>query len=171
MSRNRERDEQEQPQAAQLDTNTILQAILAIAQNQAKQTDALVTQTERTAPKENPNYKAVGAFHKETGEPYAADLKCLIYDGPVQLNRTPLTQIEVEQLNRLQPLEKGAITKVDRSVVKASVVPTFDAQGKLAKLEIKRPMGRDDNAQHYPPLDEIARQLADQAAAQEQVAA
>lgn len=132
---------------------------------QEKQAAALETQVERTAPKENPNYVEKGPFSDPTGAPWAKSLTIEVYDGPIKLNDTNLTQLEVEQLNRLAPIEKGHIVKADRSTVQASVLPTYDAQNRLSRLMIRRPMGRDDNAQQFPPLDEMAKQLADQAMA------
>lgn len=136
-----------------------------------QQTKAVSLQEERSRPKENPNYQAVSLYLKPgTGEgtPWAADLKCDIFIGPIKLNRTPLTEAEVTALNRLQPIENAVITKMDRSTARAKVQPSFDAQNRLSKLVITLPMSKDDNPQMYPPLDDLANQLADQA---EQVAA
>lgn len=130
---------------------------------QEKQAAALETQVERTAPKENANFISAGPFNAPDGKAWAATLKCEIYDGPIHLNDTNLTEEEAKQLNRLEPLEKGLVTRADRKQVEAKVTPTFDVHGTLSKLVITRPMGRDDNAQHFPPLDEMAKQLADQA--------
>lgn len=133
---------------------------------QERQAAAMLTQVERTAPRENPNYKAAGPFTAPDGEEWSAKLPYPIYDGPVLLNRTPLTADDVAQLSRLQPLEHGQIVKADRSTVKARVVPKMDATGKkIVSLAIERPMGKDDSPQLYPPIDEVARQLADQAEA------
>lgn len=132
---------------------------------QMSQANSLATQVERTSPKENPHYKPAGPFHDPEGRDWNTHLKCAIYDGPAHLNKHPLCEAEIIALNRLMPLEKGLITKADRSQVKVSVIPTYDVHDRLTKLEIKRPMGKDDNAQHYPPLDDMANQLADQALA------
>jgi hypothetical protein len=134
---------------------------------QEQQSASLSTQVQRTAPKENPNYIARGPFTDPRGNPWSKSLKCPIFDGPIPLHEAEtLTEAEVVQLNRLQPLERGRIQKADRSLVNARVVPTYDAQSRLSKLVIERPMGKDDNAQHFPPMDEMAKQLADQAEAQ-----
>lgn len=136
---------------------------IALQELQAKATQL---QEERTRPKDNPNYRASSIFLKPEGEgrPWTEDLKCDIFFGPIKLNKTPLTEGEVAVLNRLQPVEKARLTKTDRSVVYVSVVPTFnEVTNALEKLEIRLPMKRDDNPQHYPPLDEIAAQLAAQA--------
>jgi hypothetical protein len=138
---------------------------LAVQETQAA---AMAMQVERTAPKENPNYQASGIFVKPgTGEgrPWTEDLKCAIFDGPIHLNALQtLSGEEVAALNRIEPIEHATIRKVDNSLVKATVVGGYDASGKLTKLVIVRPMGRDDNAQHFPPLIDMANQLADQAA-------
>lgn len=132
---------------------------------QESQAASLMTQVERTAPKDNPNYIAAGPFTDPKGNPWSKSLKCPIFDGPIDLMESEtLTEDEVTQLNRLLPLERGLIKKADDSIVGAKVLPTFDAHGKITKLVIMRPMGKDDGAQHYPPLREMARQLADQAA-------
>jgi hypothetical protein len=133
---------------------------------QEKQAASMQTQVERTAPKDNPNYQPRGIYNPQgLPESERLALKCEIFDGPIKLNRTPLTPAEIEQLNRLEPIEMAQIIKMDRSVVKASVRATHDASGRLSRLEITRPMGKDDNPQLFPPLDEMAKQLADQAAA------
>ncbi len=121
------------------------------------------TQAEQNKPRENPNYKAKSIFLKENGEPWAEDLKCEMYFGPMHLNRDPLTKAEVEALNQIRPIEKGTITKVDGSVVKVRVIPREDAVGRLERLTIELPMRHEDNPQHYPRLIDLAKQLAEQA--------
>ena len=103
---------------------------------------------------------------ERTGETWAASLKCDVYDGPSLLNRTALTEEEVRQANRLEPVDKGYLIKGDRSRVPAHVSARYNAQGAMERLTIHRPIGPDDNAQVYPSLDEICRQLADQGVAQ-----
>lgn len=129
------------------------------------QTAALELQTKRTAPRENANYITNSIFAQENGEPWAKTLKCEMFFGPYPLHETPLTQAEVVALNRIQPLERGTVAKVDRSIVEASVTPKYDAQHRLKTLTITVPMAKDSNPQHYPPLDELAIQLAVQAEA------
>lgn len=128
-----------------------------------RQSKALETQVERTAPKENPNYQVNSLFIKPTGETYASDLKCDVYIGPALLNRTPLTQEEVRQANRLRPIARVKVVKMDRSVVTGSVSGTLNASDQLERLTVHLPMAKDDNPQMYPPLDELLRQIADQA--------
>ena len=135
--------------------------MLAILEQQAQNAEV---QNERTRPRENANYVARSVFLKENGEPWAKDLKCDIYFGPMHLNRDPLTQAEVEALNLIAPVEKGTITKVDRSTVKVTVRAREDAVGRLERLTIELPLRHEDNPQHYPPLIELAHQLAAQAA-------
>ena len=130
---------------------------------QEQQAAALETQVERTAPKDNPNYVPKSVFHDPTGKLWSASLKCEIYRGPEHFNDMLITKEECEQLNRLMPLEHGLIAKADRTEVQASVVPTYGVHGQVTKLVIQHRMGRDDNPQYYPPLDELAKQLADQA--------
>lgn len=143
---------------SQPDTATLLmERMLEIQQQQAK---ALEEQSARTLPKENPNYTAKSPFLKPSGEPWAADLKCDIYFGPIRLNRTVLTEDEVKALNALKPVEKAPLTKTDGSVVRATVRPRENAVGKVERLTIELPMKKDDNPQHFPSLLEIARQLA-----------
>lgn len=127
-----------------------------------RQSRAFETQVERTAPKENPNYQVRSLFVKPSGEPFAADLKCDIYVGPSLLNRTPLTEEEVKQANRLAPIERCKIVKMDRTSVQASVVGRVNASDKLERLTLTLPLAQDDNPQMYPPLDELLRQVADQ---------
>jgi hypothetical protein len=130
-----------------------------------RQSASLEIQTERTAPKDNPHYTPNSySINPKTGETWASSLKCDVYDGPSWLNRTALTEEEVCQANRLEPVEKGYLVKGDRSRVSAHVSARYDAQGAVERLTIHRPIGPDDNAQVYPSLDEICRQLADQAA-------
>lgn len=140
----------------------LLEKQLALQEAQAA---TMAEQVARTAPRENPNYKPSGPYtNPATGEPWAKELPYDIYQNNIHLNRGwTLTQTEVEQLRRLKPLEQGIIKKVDNSVVRAKVIPTYDAQNRLNRIVISYPMGKDDNPQMYPPLDEMARQLADQA--------
>jgi hypothetical protein len=126
---------------------------------QETQAAALATQTERTAPKENPNYQASSPFLKPSGEPLAMDLKCQVYLNTICLNETPLTRDEVDALNLIGPCDKRLVTKTDRSQALVSVIPTFDGLGRLERLTIVAPMKKEDGPQHYPPIDEFARQL------------
>lgn len=137
--------------------------VSAMVEALLRQSKALETQVERTAPKENPNYQVNSFFLKPSGEPFAADLQCDVYVGPSLLNRTPLTAEEVRQANRLKPMAKCRVTKMDRSVVMGSVTAQFNASDQLERLTINLPMAKDDNPQMYPPLDELLRQIADQA--------
>lgn len=130
---------------------------------QEQQAQSLSTQVERTAPKENPHYIDRGIFNKPNGEPWATDLRCDVFFGPMKLNRTPLTEAEVAALNQIQPLARAHITKVEGTVVYGSVQPTRDAQGRLSRLEILFPMGKDDNPQHFPTITTYAKELAAQA--------
>jgi hypothetical protein len=124
---------------------------------------SLQTQVERTAPRENPNYRPRSIYNPE-GKPESEreTLKCQIFFGPVPLNRTPLLPAEIAWLNRIGPLAQAQLKKVDNSVVLGSVEPTYDAEGHIAVLRIQFKMGKDDNPQHFPPLDQIAQQLATQ---------
>src|SRR5688572_26723945 len=101
-----------------------------------KQQATMQESVERSRPKENPNYKASSIFLQEDGEPWAAKLKCQIFDGPILLNRTPLTKAEVEALNTLQPIEKAVVEKLDGSRVFVKVLPREDASGRLERLTI-----------------------------------
>jgi hypothetical protein len=85
-----------------------------------------------------------------------------MYDGPSFLNRTPMTEEEVRQANRLEPLDKGYLMKNDGSRTPAHIAAKYTAQGTLERLTIHRPIGKDDNPQVYPSLGDICRQLADQ---------
>ena len=132
-----------------------------------RQSESLEIQTERTAPKENQHYIPQSySINPETGDSWASSLKCDVYDGPSLLNRTALTEEEVRQANRMEPVDKGYLIKGDRSRVPAHVSARYNAQGAMERLTIHRPIGPDDNAQVYPSLDEICRQLADQGVAQ-----
>lgn len=119
---------------------------------------------ERSRPKENPHYKAQSIFLQEDGEPWAAKLKCDIYFGPIRLNRTPLTKAEVDALNKLEPIEKGWITRVDDSRAQVKVIAREDAVGRVERLTIQLPMKKDDSPMHYPSLTVLAESLAAQAA-------
>jgi len=133
---------------------------------QEQQAQSVRLQEERSRPKDNPNYQAVSIFIKPgTGEgrQWAEDLKCEMYFGPMKLNKHPLTEAEVKALNRLQPVEKALITKVDRSQVRMTVRGEENVEGKLEKLIIDVDLKRDANPQHYPPLDALAHMLADAA--------
>ena len=133
---------------------------------QEMQAKATQLQEERTRPKDNPNYQARSIFLKPgTGEgrPWSEDLKCDIFLMSMKLNKTPLTEAEVKALNRLQPVDKAKVEKTDRSFAFATVRATETAGGVLEKLTIELPMKKDDNPQHYPPLDVLANMIADQA--------
>jgi hypothetical protein len=133
--------------------------------------DILEAQVERSAPKENPNYKAQSLFLKENGEPWAKDLKCDMYFGPIHLNRDPLTKAEVDALNRLEPLDAAIITKTDQSVARVTVTAKKTTTGKIERLTINAPMRRENN-EHltYPSILAFATELANQAVPTEAVA-
>jgi hypothetical protein len=131
--------------------------MLAILKQQAENQSV---QNERTRPRENANYVAQSIFLQPNGEPWAKTLKCEMYFGPTLLNRTPLTKEEVDALNLLQPVVKALVRKVDNSQVRVTVRPREDAIGRLESLTIEAPMKKDDNPQHYPPIVDFARQLA-----------
>lgn len=136
--------------------------MLAILEQQAQNQSV---QNERTRPRENPNYVARSIFLQPNGEPWAKTLKCEMFFGPIELHRTPLTKAEVDALNRLTPVVKARLKKVDNSFVNVTVRATEDAVGRLEKLTIELPLRKEDNAQHYPPLIDVANQLADAAMA------
>jgi hypothetical protein len=140
--------------------------VAAMVEALLRQSKALETQVERTAPKENPNYQVKSLFLKPSGEPYAADLKCDIYVGPALLNKTPLTADEVVQANRLRPMAKCRVTKMDRTTVIGSVTALTDASDQVSRITVHLPMAKDDNPQMYPPLDELLKQIADQGEAE-----
>lgn len=140
------------------DSNALLSSMVEAFLVQSK---AMAQQVERTAPKENPNYQVQSYCLKPNGEPHAADLQCDIYVGPSLLNRTPLTAEEVRQANRLRPVAKFTIQKMDRTTVVGSVTGRFNASDQLERLTVALPMAQDDNPQMYPPLDDLLRQIAD----------
>ncbi len=142
------------------DTNN--DRLLALLEQQAA---TMQEQVARTAPRENPNYIAKSVFLKEDGSQWATDLKCDMYLGSIHLNRTPMTKGEVEAWNRLQPIDKGTLTKVDGSEVLAKVIPKETATGKIERLTVQMPMKKEDNPQHYGSLQAIAEQLAAQVVA------
>jgi hypothetical protein len=155
------RDEQElEPAEATNAFAALMERMLAIQQQQAS---ALEIQTERTKPREDPNYKASSIFLKESGEQWATDLKCQIYLGPIHLNKTPLTREEVEALNTLVPVEKARVTKMDGSTVLATVQPKEDAVGRIDRLTIEIPLKKEDNPQFLPGMVSICAQLVAQA--------
>lgn len=121
------RNEVEKPEA------DINDRLLTLLENQQK---TMQTQVDRTAPKENPHYKAQSLFLQENGEPWAKTLKCEMYLGSINYNDSPLTKAEVDALNQLQPLAKGVITKNDDSRLFVSVLPKADAVGRLSRLTI-----------------------------------
>lgn len=126
--------------------------------------DILEAQVERTAPKENPNYKADSLFLKANGEQWAKDLKCDIYFGPMHLNRTPLTEAEVLALNKLQPLDAATLTKTDGSPARGTVRAVRSSEGKVERLFIEFPMRRENNEfLTFPPIAVMANELASQA--------
>lgn len=129
---------------------------------QEQQAETLKVQNERTTPKEDPNYKARSIFLQESGEQWAKLLKCDIYFGPIHLNKTPLTQAEVDALNTLQPVEKARIEKLDGSIVLATVRPKEDAVGRLDRLTVEIPMKKDDNPNFLPGMVSLCTQLAAQ---------
>lgn len=125
--------------------------------------DTLKTLVERTAPKENPNYKAQSIFLKENSEPYAKDLKCQMYFGSIHYNDTPLTKDEVAALNLLMPVAQGTITKNDGSKLRVSVVGKIDAIGRIERLTIT-PQGEEKNLNLLmASIEAMALELASQA--------
>jgi hypothetical protein len=126
--------------------------------------DILEAQVERSAPKENPNYKANSIFLKENGEQWAKDLKCAIYFGAMHLNRDPLTKAEVDALNRLQPLDLAFITKTDGARQRVKVSARTTSEGKLERLTVEAPMRKENNEFiTYPSIAAWATELAEQA--------
>jgi hypothetical protein len=91
---------------------------------------------ERSRPKENPHYKANSIFLQENGEPWAKQLKCEIYLGSINYNKSPLTKPEVDALNLIQPVVKATITKNDGAPLLVAVLPKADAVGRLSRLTI-----------------------------------
>ncbi len=112
---------------------TNMERMLSILEQQALNS---AVQNERTAPRENPNYKVVSLFLQENGEPWSKSLKCDIYFGSIHFNETPLTKVEVDALNQLQPLARGTVTKTDGSTLLVGVLPKVDATGRLNRLTI-----------------------------------
>ncbi len=138
---------------------SIMERQVAIQEKQSATLDEQVKQQR----KENPNYVASSIFLKPDGEPYADDLKCEMYFGPIRLNRTPLTKEEVEMLNRIQPMEKAILTKTDGSKTRIDIVPTENmVSGKLEKLVIQADMRKDQQPQHFGSMLAIATELANQ---------
>ena len=132
------------------------------AELQAQQAESMKVQTERTAPREDPNYKVVSFSMKPSGEQWAADLKCDIYFGPMHLNKTPLTKEEVDALNTLQPVEKATIVKMDGSVQLLTVRAKEDAVGRVERLTIETALRKEDNPQFLPGMVSICEQLTRQ---------
>lgn len=115
------------------DTPDLNDRLLTLLERQ----NATMQQTvDRSAPKENPNYKTRSMFLQENGEPWAKQLQCEIYLGSIFYNETPMTKPEVDALNQLRPLERGTITKNDGSTLLVSVLPKADAVGTLTRLTI-----------------------------------
>jgi hypothetical protein len=115
------------------DTPDVNERLLALLE---KQNETMQAQVDRSAPKENPNYKAKSLFLQESGEPWAKLLKCDIYFGSINYNDSPLTKPEVDALNTLQPMAKATITKNDGSPMLVCVLPKADAVGRLSRLTI-----------------------------------
>ena len=154
----RQREAQEQPMA---EVKTVDERLIAILE---RQSENQAVHIERTAPRENPNYKVDSLFLDEKGEPYAKRLKCAIYFGPIHMNRTPLTLDEVEALNTIRPVSKGYITQTDGSRAIVDVVAREDAMGRLERLTIQAPMRKEDNAHlTYPSIVAYSTELAAQA--------
>lgn len=146
--------------ATKTDEKTETERLLSILEQQALN-QAL--QIERTAPKENPNYKALSPFLKESGESWAKDLKCEMYFGSISYNESPLTKEEVAALNRVRPLAKGVITRNDGTALRVSVVAKEDAEGRFERLTIQ-PEGRQPNLNlTMPSIIAMATELAAQA--------
>lgn len=101
-----------------------------------RQQATMQQQVDRSAPKENPHYKANSIFLQENGEPWAKKLKCDIYLGSISFNDSPLTKDEVDALNQMQPLARGTITKNDGSSLIVTVSPKTDAGGHVERLTI-----------------------------------
>jgi SOS-response transcriptional repressor LexA len=138
----------------------LMERMLAIQQQQAT---ALEEQSARTLPKENPNYVAVSVFLKPNGEPHAKDLKCDMYLNSIYLNKTPMTKAEVDAWNAIVPIDEVRVTKTDGSKALGRVMVKKTSTGAIERLTLELPMKKDDNPQHYPALDVLANQVAEQA--------
>ena len=151
------RDLDEQPQAPDwmemfLD---LQQRMLALQEQNAKANQL----------KENPNYVANSVFLKGNGEPWAKDLKCDVYLNSIHLNKTPLTQGEMDALNQLVPIDRVVVMKTDGSQARGRVTSRETSTGAIERLTLELPMKKDDQPQHYPSLEVLARQVAEQAQA------
>lgn len=157
----RSKDEHDQELTGTDAVTALMSQMLLIQQQQAQ---ALQEQSDRTRPKDDPNYVAKSIFLKPTagGEPWASDLKCQMYLGPIHLNKTPLTKAEVDALNTMQRVEKATITKMDGSTQLLTVRGREDAVGRLERLTIEISMKKDDNPQFLPGMVSICQQLAAQ---------
>lgn len=145
----------EQLMAAFLDLQN---RMLAIQQQQA---EALKVQTDRTAPKENPNYQPNSIFiDPVSGREYRELLKCEMFFGPIRLNRTPITKDELDALNRIQPVEKAPVIKTDGATGRVTVRAREDAEGRVQRLDIDLDLKKDQQPQHWPSLWEFAMQVA-----------
>lgn len=140
-------------------TPSAIERMLAVLEQQAK---TQATHVERTAPRENPNYKAVSIFLQENGEPWAKLLKCDMYLGLMHLNRTPMTKAEVDAWNHVEPIVDARLRKMDGSSVLATVTAKRDAVGRIDQMTVLLPLKKEDNPQLYSPLADIAAQLAAQ---------
>jgi hypothetical protein len=150
------RERQESQVSDQTVNERLLQVLERQAENQAQQ-------IERTAPRENPNYKTNSPNMKPNGEQWSKDLKCEIFLGSFPQHDTPLVQEEVAALNRLMPAKGLKLTKNDRSVAKVDIVGKYDAIGRLERLTIQMPLRNEDGATiGYPSIEQIANELADQ---------
>jgi hypothetical protein len=157
----RERAEQESRMSA--DTATVNERLLTmLEQTVANQ----AVQTERTAPRENPNYKVDSPTIKPNGEQWSADLTREVYFGSIAYHKTPLTSDEVAALNLLQPLDRGFVTKTDRTAVPVSVKAKLAATGRIERITVL-PEANGDKSMSLtmPSIVDWAMQLAKQAGA------
>lgn len=123
---------------------------------QEQQAAALQSQVEHTKPKDNPNYVTQSLVLQPNGEPWASKLKCRMFQGNnILLNRTVLTEGEVEVLNQIEPIEDAVIQKTDASDARITVTVIKDAQGRVDKMVIGFPMGKDSSPQHFGPIADL----------------
>lgn len=155
QARQREAQEQESQMATTVD-----ERLIAILEQQANNQ---ATQNDRLAPRENPKYVAVSPTLQPNGEPWSRKLKCEMFLGSFPMHDTPLTQAEVEALNRLEPATGLSVMKNDRTHVKVEILGKRDAVGRLERLTIKMPLRDEDGARiGYSGIVEIATELAGQ---------
>jgi hypothetical protein len=151
------------------DTNQMDVLTAALAQLAATQAQLVALQTqsaeiEKAKIRENPNYVARSMFLKPTtGEHWATDLKCEMYQNSIHLNKTPLTEQEVTALNRLQPVEDVQVVQNDGTPQLWNVEATRDAVGRLERLTVRCPLRKEHNPMANPSIDQWATKLADAA--------